>query len=72
MVECIVRSQMVFSVSAMISDDVDSDSRSDIIVVDTSSKKADILFNDGNDKFTIQTITYVNDFSPRSISTSGC
>jgi hypothetical protein len=71
-VECIVRSQMVFSVSAMISDDVDSDSRSDIIVVDTSSKKADILFNDGNDKFTIQTITYVNDFSPRSISTSGC
>lgn len=34
----------------MISDDVDSDNKVDIIIGDTSSKQVYIFFNDGNDK----------------------
>jgi hypothetical protein len=52
----------------MISDDIDSDNKSDIIVLLGLMKEVEILFNDGNGQFTIYTISLSNYYIPYSIS----
>ncbi len=55
---------------AMISTDIDSDNKSDIIVIDLLLKRVVFLFNDGNGQFTIHIIVFPPNYSPYSISTA--
>ncbi|CAF3990504.1 unnamed protein product [Rotaria sordida] len=54
----------------MVIDHVDNDNRYDIITLDSSSQKIDILYNDGNRTFTIHTISLPTILWLRPVSTA--
>jgi hypothetical protein len=53
----------------MVSDDINSDVKPDIIVLERISEKIEIFLNNGNKIFTVQIISYSDESYPTSITT---